>query len=532
MLKYFTCFLLTTSFFVASAQKVKVTWGEESKIELTYNSFVNGEGTDMIKLCTESHGGGLFSGKRTITPILSRYNDKLAETNVRRYEVDDNNINLNNLLSIKGKIFMLTSQYDKESKSTSYYSQGINIKSLQPEGKPINLGSFEALNKTSISSVGYVLSKDSSKMMVLALSPYSKKENEKYYMAVYDNLMNKMWDNTVELPYKDKFIKVLSNIVTNDGKVGIILKHYDQEVTKESVKNDGNRTPSYKTKFLLYEQGNKSPTEFILNTGDKFIHTLQLTNDINNNLSLFGLYKNKYDGYVSGFFTTTINKETKQVGAAKMEAFPEALIDQVKIDKQGSNKEKDPGLGNEFKLAQVIDREDGSKDYLLEFNREVYHPSSYVSNGKGGGYWTSAYWTYDDGDILDICFQPNSKIVITRVPKMQNSGTYRIYSNFLALPYKDKLLLFYNDDRDNAEREITKRPEDISKFGKSIFAMAVIDSKGNLNRSTIYDHKEMNLTTAVRECKPLDSKRIGLYAMRGGGLFSAAKDMIGMLQVE
>jgi hypothetical protein len=88
MKKFFGVVLASLCITAADAQKVKITWGEESKSELDYNSFVNGQGTDMIKLCFESSGGGMFS-KRTITPILVRYNDKLAETNVRKFEVDD-----------------------------------------------------------------------------------------------------------------------------------------------------------------------------------------------------------------------------------------------------------------------------------------------------------------------------------------------------------------------------------------------------------------------------------------------------------
>ncbi len=525
MKKYLLLGFVALGICTAKAQKVKVSWGEVSKIELNYNSFVNGQGSDMIKLCMESHGGGLFS-KKTITPVLARYNDKLAELNVRKYEVEDNGISFNNLLSIKGRIFMFTSEYDRESKSTNYYSQEIDIKNLNPIGKPVNLGSFEALSRTSTTSVGFIISKDSSKVMALALSPYSKKDNEKYYMAVYDNTMKKMWDNTVELPYKDKFVKVLSSIVTNDGKVGIIIKHYDQEVTKESVRGDDSRVPSYKTKFLLYETGNKTPTEFLLNTNDKFIHTLQLTNDLNNNLTLFGLYKTKYNGYVSGFFTTNINKLTKEVTSSKMEAFPEDLVGQIKIDKQGSDKEKDPGFSTAFRLGKIIDRNDGSKDYLLEYALEVFHPGSY--NGK---YTTPSYWSYDYGDIIDINIKKDNKIFITRIPKMQSSINVRIYSNFQALPYQDKLVLLYNDEKDNIEREIAKKPDDVRKFGKSVLAMSVIDAKGNLSRSIIYDHREMDLTTCIRECTPIDDHRIGLYALKGSGLFSAAKDMIGILEI-
>ena len=141
------------------------------------------------------------------------------------------------------------------------------------------------------------------------------------------------------------------------------------------------------------------------------------------------------------------------------------------------------------------------------------------------------FWSYRYGDIVDLSIKPNGSTVITRIPKLQSSTNVRIYSNFQALPYKDKLLLFYNDDRDNLDRNIEKKPDDLDKFGKSILAMASIDAKGNLTRSAVLDHKEMDLTTCIRECHPIDNSRIGLYALKGGGVFSSAKDMVGILEV-
>lgn len=524
MKRFFLAALAVCCLGAANAQKVKVTWGDESKSELDYNSFVNGQGSDMIKLCFESHGGGMFS-KKSITPILVRYNDKLSEMNVRKYEVDDKNISFNNLLSVKNRLFMFTSQYDKETKSTSYYCQPLNIQNLNPDGKSINLGSFEAVNKTSQTTVGYELSKDSSKIMMFGSAPVSKKENEKYYMAVYDNTMKKLWDNTVELPYKDKYITILDQIVTNDGKVGVIIKHYDQEVSKESVRQNGERVPSYKTKFLLYEGKNPKPYEFVLNTEDKFIHTLQLTSDVNNNLQLFGLYKTKHNGYVTGFFTATVNTATKDVSLSKMNAFPTPLVEQIKIDKQGSDKEKDPGLSVQFKLDKVFERPDGSKDYLLEYFEAIYHTTT-----DSRGFVTGGYYTYKYGDIIDISLKQNGSTVIARIPKAEEATT-KIFSNFQVLAYKDKLLLFYNDNRDNVERELEKKPDNFSNFGKSVLTMATIDSKGALTRSIILDHKEMKLTTCIKESCILDGHRIGLYALRGGGIFTSAKDMVGILEI-
>lgn len=524
--------LLVTALSITSyAQQVKITWSEESKTELDYNSFVNGKGTDMIKLCFEYHGGGLFGGKRTVTPVLARYNDKLAEMNVRKYEVEENSINFNNLMSVKGRIYLFTSQYDKDSKSTSFYCQPLHIDNLNADGKIINLGSFDAINKTSQSHVGYGLSKDSSKILMFGLSPYSKKGNEKYYMAVYDQDMKKQWQNTVELPYLDKYISILGTLITNEGKVGVIIKHYDQEVTSESIKGDGSRMPSYKTKLLLYEGNNQKPAEFLLNTGDKFIHTLQLSHDKDNNLVLFGLYKNKYNGYISGYLLANINTSSKEVSIKKMDAFPTELVELIKIDRQGSDKEKDPGLGNAFRLVSVIDRDDASKDYLLEYSSEVFHPGTSYYNGKT---WvnTPPYWEYNYGDVIDLSIKKNGSTVICRIPKMQTSRNVRMYSNFKAMPYKDKLLLFYNDDKDNVDRDLAKRPDDIVKFNKGVLAMAVIDSKGNLTRSVVLDHKDMKLTTCIRESCLLGNNRLGLYAQKNGGLFSAAKDMIGILEVK
>jgi hypothetical protein len=341
--------------------------------------------------------------------------------------------------------------------------------------------------------------------------------------------MKKLWENTVELPYEDKYVKVMSTEITNDGKVGVIIKHYDQEVTKESVRGDGSRMPSYKVKFLLYEQSNKKPAEFVLDLKDKFVHGLTLTNDNANNFMLFGLYKGKHNGHINGYFITTIDKQTKAVTLNKMEAFSDEIIELCKKDKQASEKESDPGLHDEFQLSKVVDRADGSKDYLLEYYRAVEHVTTHTS---GNYTYTTVYWEYDYGDIIDINVKQAGATVVARIPKWQKSIDKTIYSHFKTLTYKDKLLLFYNDDRDNVERDITKRPDDVVKFGRSILMMATVDSKGGITREAILDHKQMDLTTCVNECFTLDATHLGLYALRGGGVFTSAKDMVGILEVK
>lgn len=509
-------------FYTSHAQKVKVSWSEESKKELQYGSLVQGNGLEMVKLCFETEGG-MFSHK-TVTPILSRYDNALQEKGVRSFSVDQEGIKFDNLLSVKNNLFLFTNHYEKKEKTTTFYAQKIDNKTLNPVGRPVTLGVMEAISRHSQSTVEYELSKDSSKIMVFGLSPYSKKNNEKYYMAVYTSDMEKLWDNTVELPYLDKFIDVLDYIVTNDGSVGVILKHYDKEVKREDVREDGARVPAYKTKLLLYAKGDSKPKEFILNLQDKYVHTMELTADKANNLTLFGLYKNRYDGYVNGYFVAVIDQASMNVEVKKMEAFPVDMLTLVEKDKQGSDRDKDPGLSNHFTLADVVEREDGTTDYLLEYYKLVWRTR------KSGNF----YYTYPDyyyGDVIDVHVKASAATAFVRLPKWQHTAETKLYSSFKAITSKNKLVLFYNDDRDNVERDLEKRPDDMVRFDKSVLAMATIDPRNNLTRSAVYDHRDMKLTTCINVSQRLSPSKIGLYALRGAGIFSAAKDMVGLLEV-
>jgi hypothetical protein len=206
-------------------------------------------------------------------------------------------------------------------------------------------------------------------------------------------------------------------------------------------------------------------------------------------------------------------------------------VEQIRTDKQGSDKESDPGLANAFRLSAVCERANGSKDFVLEYSSEIYvPPSSYYSNGT----WVTrpGYWKYDYGNLIDINLQKDGKVIIARVPKMQSSTNVRTFSNFKAITYKESLLLFYNDDDDNIDRDILKRPDPLIKFNKSVFVMATIDKAGNVTRDILFKNKDNKLTTATRECVIVDKNKIGLYAQKLGGFFTAAKDMIGILEVK
>lgn len=502
----------------ANAQNVTINWGQESKNEVTYNSFVRGSSNELIKLCFEQKG-------REISPIMTGYNSKLTETAYNTLFVDQDNVKFDNLLSIKDNLYFFTNIYDKKAKTTSFYCQPLNIKTFKNEGTNIALGTMEAIKKSEQSSVKYQLSEDSTKILMMGLSPYSKAEAEKYYMGVYDYKMAKLWDKTIELPYKDKDIIIFGQLITNDGKVAVLIKHFDSQTNKEDIRKAGKKVPSYKTKLLLYSKDEASPHEFLINIGDKFVHDLTIANEKNNELILFGLHKQKSDGNVNGYFLTKINTIAKTASSANINNFPDALLEIIKKDKQGSDSERDGGLGNSFEFVNWITRENGDQDFLLEYKNVYWVSSKYGS-----------YYVYEHGDIIDINVKTNGTNVITRIPKKQQSVANSNASSFKTLAYKDKLLLFYNDRDDNLEQRLDERPKEtkLGLGGKTVlggtadafFTLSTIDGNGNLTRTVLMDKKQSKYITLINVSLPVEKNKIALYAIRG------KKDMIGYLEVK
>ena len=522
-LSFLTCYL------TATAQKATIVWGQESKKETSFGSLVMGSNGEIIKLSYEYKGGGMFGGRQTVTPILTRYDNRFNEVKSNSFVVDEKGIRMSGILRIKNLIYLMSNKYDKDSKSTSYFAQAINVTSLNTEGPVINFGSFDAagggfFSGTTESTVKFIQSKDSSKLLVFAMTPYNKKENEKYYMAVYDDNMKKLWEKTVELPYLDKFVMMYDYFVTNKGEVGVLFKHYDQEVKKEAVRVDGAKVPAYKTKLIIYNNTSAKAPEMIFNLNNKFIHNIDLTTDASDNLTLFGTYKEKESGHINGYFISSIDTKSNAVSLKKMEAFPQDLVELLDKDDQGSKKEKDPGLQVYFRLKESMLRDNGSLDYILEFYRMVEHT---VSNGR----YTRTYYTYEYGDIIVVNVNQAGKTTFVRIPKMQFSTDFTAASSFVSITHNNKLYFFYNDDKDNIDRDLTKKPATCSHFGGSSFVMTTVDEKGAFTRQELFTNKGQSLTCCTKLCGKLAKNKVSLYSQKIDAL-SASRDMLGCLEIK
>lgn len=518
------------------AQKATVVWGDLDKEDKTFERIFEGFNDEIITLTADISGNNGFLGigeSFVFTPRLTRYDKKMRAIKSKTYPLEKKDIQWGGILRTKNLVYLLMKRYNKDANGTTYYAQAVNMITLEKEGDIINFGTFESKPKTlfkkkSESIIQFEMSEDSSRIMIFALTPYKQKENEKYYIGVYDSDMKKLWDKTVELPILDKNIISYDFLLTNDGEVCLLLKKYTVDTKTEVIKINGTITPSYEFQLLVYNKSEDKANEIPIKLNNKFEHTIALRPGKQSKILVFGTYKNSEPGWSSGYFLSEVDIKTSTSSLKIFEPFPQQIIQALDKENQANKKDKDPGISSLFKMNYIGIREDGYYDMILEYYKKT-NWDRVIMDGKP----LNSPPDYDYGNILIFRMGLDGKSTVYRIPKMQTStGYFFEASSFMALEYKNKLCLFYNDNKDNITRDMQKKPEECSNFGKSSFVMATIDEKGEITREEIFTNKDLSVTTCTYYSYVLSKNKINLYARKIASLFPGKDCMMGYLELK
>ncbi len=485
-------FLLAFSSLKSSAQSFDVSWGDKAKLKYDFDDAVTVAGGKTIVLKLKISRGSIFGGSSSVNPTLMLLDANSEVIKESELELDEKNATLKGFEKYGKNVFFLYSAYDRESKTTSVYALKIDEKTLAPSSKT-TLGTYASDSKGDQADATYKLSSDSSKVLLFVEGPERKKENKKFYVGVFDTDLKKQWAREIELPILEKFVSIYDEDVTDDGKVFVAIKHYDKEVKRETVRENGDKIPSYVYKLLVYSKESAKEKEITFNTNNKYIQGTKLTYNKNGNVTVAGLYKQKSNGRITGAFYASFDGNTSEVKNPKMVTFDEELIRLVDKDGFGSDSKSDPGLSSHFKINQILARPNGSVDLISEYYQLVI--STYY-NANTHSTTTSYHYYY--GDIVNTNIDKNGKAIFTRVPKNQKFVNSNIFMGYYPFIFKDKLVLLFNDDKDNVDRDLEKRPDDIMKFKNSVLAAATIDVKGGLTRQAIFSNDDEDYITLPR----------------------------------
>jgi hypothetical protein len=485
------------------AQRFNVKWGDNSRMNFDFVDAVplmNGQFI-VLKL---KHGPKMSFGKKEdLRPIFVLVDKNMESIQEKEIEIEEKNATDRGFEKYGNSIYFLYEAYDSENKATSVYALKVNEKTLEIEAKA-TLGTYASDSRYNQADPTYKVSSDSSKILLFVEGAESKKDNKKFYIAVYEANLKLIWKKEIELPIRDRNVSIYDMDITNDGKVYVAIKHYDKEVTRETLREDGDKVPSYTYKLLVYDATDTKGKEITLEIGNQFIQGTKLSYNKNGSITLAGLYKRKHNGNINGAFYSILDGTTTEIKDPKMIPFPPELISMIDNDNFGSDKSSDPGLYSGFRIRHIKNRSNGSVDLIAEYYKEVSSTSHDSFNGSLKITSTTSY-TY--GDIVNTNISTDGKAVFTRIPKNQKFNNVTAFLGFYPLVFGDKLILLYNDDVDNVERDIEKKPDDVVNFRRSVFLAATVDAKGNVSRQSIYSHVDEDYITYPRStAKISDSK--------------------------
>ena len=488
ILPVFVAFLLSL-FVNVNAQQFKVSWGDNTKIKYDFEDAVPLPDGKFIVLKFKSATRSLFLGTTEQQPILVLINKDMETLVEKELLIQEKNTSLKGFEKYGKNIFFIYEAYDRENKTTSVFAIKVDEKTLLTSGKT-TLGTYESDSRYDQAEPFYKLSADSSKILLFVEGPDRKKENKKFFMGVFDTNLKSLWKKDIELPIGDRFVSLYDQDVTNDGKVFVAIKHYDKEVTRQTVREDGAKVPSYTYKLLVYDASSIKAKEITFKLNNQFIQGTKLSYSNNGNITIAGLYKRKNNGNINGAFYTSIDAKTAEVKDPVLVPFTPEMITLVDKDNFGTDKDSDPGLYPGFRIQHILNRSNGSVDLVCE-----YYRLDVITSVNPTTRTTTTSYRYTFGDIINTNISKEGKAIFTRIPKNQKLTNSTIFLGYYPIVYGDKLVLLYNDDKDNVERDLEKKPDDVVNFKRSIFLAATIDAKGNVSRQSIYSHLDEDYIT-------------------------------------
>lgn len=496
-------FLLLVFSLSAGAQKFNVTWGDNARLKYDFEDAVpvNNNQFIILKLKGSSKISLFGGGGVQQEPILVLVDKNMETVTERELPIEEKNASLKGFEQYGANIFFIYEAYDKENKTTSVYALKVNEKTLATSGK-ITLGTYSSDSRYDQAEPTYKLSSDSSKVLLFVEGPDRKKENKKFFVGVFDTNLKTIWKKEIELPIGDRFVSIYDQDITNDGKVFVAIKHYDKEVTRQTVREDGAKVPSYTYKLLVYDAANPKGKEITFNLNNQFIQGTKLTYNKNGSVTVAGLYKRKYNGNINGAFYASFDPNTSEVKDPKMVPFSPEMVTLVDKDNFGTDKDSDPGLFPGFRILHIMNRTNGSVDLICE-----YYRLDVITSYNASTRTTTTYYRYTYGDIINTNIDKEGKAIFTRIPKNQKLTNSNIFLGYYPLVYGDKLVLLYNDDKDNVERDMEKKPDDVVNFKRSIFMAATIDARGNVSRQAVYSHVDEDYVTLPREVAKISDNK-------------------------
>ncbi len=502
---------------VAFSQDVTINWGALSKEEVQLRGLIKLNDEESISLSVQKEG----KGKKVIwNAFLTRYN-KLEQNKVVPLINTMENTFYESLLQVGGKIYVVIN-VDTDNDVPDLFIQELNKETLEPAGKPLKIGSFGTVPASEILTHPYIISPDGNKILFRGKIPKTKAKDAEYVFIQYDATMKEEWRNSYSVKGERDYLHSFNFM--NDGTL----------LCLSNIKLEKKNPLGFDVSILLFNKNLKKPSQTPIIVKSNAVTSMKIVSQENDEYKMFGMYTHQYGYGHKGYFTADFNSTDKSFKVKVAEDFSRSLL--KILDKQDQAYASSDVIAYGFRPVSSIQKSNGSIDHIIECqSRETIGNSTQFGTGTNSWTFETASYYYTNHSLLVVNVDAGGKSRLTFIPKFQcASYQNRLANGFMTMPYKDKLLFFYNDWKKNIEysNEDVKLLGCPSNFKKSSFIMNTLQADGSFQRKILFDNDERGFYPAISYFIRVTDNKIIVVGQNAQDKDDRAAHVLGVMEIK
>lgn len=514
-------FLTTASF----AQSKKFTFKLGSEYELPRKS-------EDLSFFGNAKDGIINMGLKKEELTILRFDPKTLEQSTEKtiaLPEMTKNFNSEGVVDFDGNYYWMHSDWDKSSETESLYYDKIDVvsgKITQSNKKLFDAGRISGSSAVMTGFYRYKMGgkydfnydADNTKLLVsYRLTPEEKNDKKSYDKIgfyVYDQQMNKLWNNEFTMPYTEQIMDNIDFSVDSKGNAYMLAKVYDSEKRKEVDKETG--AAGYHYEVLKFTKDSKKIINTTITIGDYFIKAASLIENTEHDMVIACTYskKAKSNG-TDGVFLALMDQAGKinkykngyyEFPLAELEKFESAR------SKRKMERKKDYEAPN-LSVRNIVVEADGSLFIALE---EYYVVATTTTDSRGN---TRTYYTYYYEDILGAKISKTGNFDwLRKLPKKQRGTNGRGTMSYKLVSDASGYYFLFLDNKKNMELEEDEVPKyHIDGYGGQV-VVAKVDNAGNISRELVFDTREEDVMFFPSQFKRINGNQfIGRAKMKRGG---------------
>lgn len=288
------------------------------------------------------------------------------------------------------------------------------------------------------------------------------------YMLMLDNKLNVLWERKETFNRQSNLMSVKDASADNSGNIYLSYRFYESR--KETL-------PANTLSHLAIYNSTKKVADYTLDMGNAYSNEFKLlTAADNRSVHVMGYYYTDDKELLQGVFYGKLNTEAPKRPVMKTTPFPRPLVEQLDKDGWASTKQSKYGV-QAVLVPKVFELVNGTANMIGEFR-------SYKTGERNNSFNFA-------GSIVNIYFAEAGP-VFSRIPKYRVSAGSTAGDSYSAFPFKDKVIVFYNEKEENLKKDITDGADNSNVYKNVVMAGAVIDANGNVNRQVVIDQQKEN----------------------------------------